>query len=138
MKSSIFLNEEVCLLFAIRSKLIDCKMNFKSKYGQNDILCRICFEEEESQLHIFHCKILNQELKSKNIIKEKICYEDIYGDVNKQKVITVFFANLLEARKQMLENKEEYSNNLSNPTRLLGSSYDVQPSVLLTIPRGCK
>ena len=38
MKSSIFLNEEICLLFAIRSKLIDCKMNFKSKYGENDIL----------------------------------------------------------------------------------------------------
>ena len=130
MKSQIFLDDEVSLLFAIRSRQIDCKMNFKSRYSPNNLLCEICYEEEESQLHIFNCKLLNNEMKSTNLAIEKACYEDIFSDHNKQKVVTSIFHKLLEIRKRMLENKEENFNNLSNPTRLLENSYNVQPCIV--------
>ena len=127
MKSTIFLNDEVSLLFAIRSRLIDCKMNFKSKYSKDDLLCSICYEEEESQIHVFKCKVLNNELKSNYLIEENVCYEDIFSDYKKQKVITSIFSKLLNIRKRKLE---ENSNNLSNPTGLLKNSYNVQPCIV--------
>ena len=70
-------------------------------------------------------------MKSTNLAFEKACYEDIFSDHNKQKVVTSIFHKLLEIRKRMLENKEEKLNNLSNPTRLLKNSYYVQPYIIL-------
>ena len=76
MKSQLFTNEEVNLLFAIRSRMIDCKSNFKSKYNKDDLTCRICHKAEENQFHILHCKVLNDVLKSNDIILEQVKYDD--------------------------------------------------------------
>ena len=130
MKSPLFTNEEVSLLFAIRSMAIDCKINFRNKYNKDDLLCSVCQQEEESQIHILHCKVLNDVLRSNELIVDQVNYQDIYGDDHrKQKVITTIFSKLLSIRKQILENPEN-TTNPSNPDRLLKSSYDVQNSIV--------
>ena len=108
MKSPLFTNEEVSLLFAIRSRAIDCKINFRNKYNKDDLLCSVCQQEEESQIHILHCKVLNDVLRSNELIVDQVNYQDIYGDDHrKQKVIRTIFSKLLSIRKQILENPDK-------------------------------
>ena len=129
MKSQLFTNEEVNLLFAIRSRMIDSKSNFKSKYIKDDLTCRICHKAEENQFHLLHCKVLNDVLKSNDIISEQVKYEDIYSEHKRQKVVTSIFAKLLNIRKQILENREN-TTNPSNLNGLLRSSYNVRNSIV--------
>ena len=129
MTSNIFTNEEVNLLFAIRSRAIDCKSNYKNRYKEDDLKCRICSEEEETQIHLLKCKVLNNELKSKGLLTEQIEYEDIFKNHMKQKVITTIFANLLTIREHMLD-KNTNTTNPSNLDRLLKDSYNVHSSIV--------
>ena len=76
-----------------------------------------------------YCKILNDELKSNDIMTDQVNYNDIYSDHKKQKVITTIFAKLLEFRKQIVENPEN-TTNPSNLNGLLTSSYDVQSCIV--------
>ena len=76
--------DEHLLRSLVRSRVIDCKSNFKSKYSKEDLLCRICQQEEESQIHLLHCKILNDVLKSNDIMTDQVNYNDIYSDHKKQ------------------------------------------------------
>ena len=39
MISPLFTDEEVNLLYAIRSRALNCKMNFKNRYRNDDLLC---------------------------------------------------------------------------------------------------
>ena len=49
--------QDKMLLFRLRNRLIDVKMNFKGKY-RNDIQCRLCKKEEESQIHLTQCEMI--------------------------------------------------------------------------------
>ena len=129
LKSPLFTNEEASLLFSLRSRAIDCKSNFKSKYSKEDLLCRICQQEEESQIHLLHCKPLNDVLKSNDIITDDVNYNDLFSEHRKQKVITTLFAKLLKIRKQIIENPEN-TTNPSNLDGLLRSSYNLQSCIV--------
>ena len=121
MKSPLFTNEEVSLLYKLRSMAIGCKSNFKNNHSKNDLFCRICHEEEEKQVHILKCKIPNYKLKIKEILTEQVKYEYIYKDLKKLKVITTMFFKLQNIRQQILENEQNPNNqnNPSNPDGLL-------------------
>ena len=58
MTSPLFQNSEVCLLFALRSKYVDCKANFKSQYRNTHLLCDYCTESDDTQQHILLCKAI--------------------------------------------------------------------------------
>ena len=90
MTSSLFSNNEVNLSFALRSRNIDCKANFRN--GNINILCQLCFESEDDQPHIMKCKILNQLFKSEEMFYESVEYSNIFSeDIRKQKVVTWSF-----------------------------------------------
>ena len=128
ISSPLFNNSEVSLLFALRSRYIDCKANFKSKYHNGDLLCQVCAKSEENQNHLLECDILNRKLKSEDIIKEKAEYNDIFKDVKKQKVIVTLFSKLLEIRKKILNEQQ-----LSNPSildKMLKNRYDLQKCIV--------
>ena len=128
ISSPLFNNSEVSLLFALRSRYIDCKANFKSKYHNGDLLCQVCAKSEENQNHLLECDILNSKLKSEDIIKEKAEYNDIFKDVKKQKVIVTLFSKLLEIRKKILNEQQ-----LSNPSildKMLKNRYDLQKCIV--------
>ena len=59
----IFLNEEVNQLHALRSKTSNCKMNFKNRYGKDDLLCNLCFIENQDQQNMLRCNILHRKLQ---------------------------------------------------------------------------
>jgi hypothetical protein len=40
LTNSIFSDEEVNLSFALRSRYVECRANFKSKYREDDIQCQ--------------------------------------------------------------------------------------------------
>ena len=51
--------EEKQMIFKLRSEVTDVKMNFKGMH--EDLKCKICNEENETQKHILECKILNKD-----------------------------------------------------------------------------
>ena len=71
LSSNLFSNEECYLLFNLRSRMIDVKNNFKSKFSEN-MNCRMNCSEEENISHFMSCPVLLRELslnEKKNIFK---------------------------------------------------------------------
>ena len=115
MTSTLFNNTEVCLLFALRSRYIDCKTNFRYKYKNEDLLCQLCGQNEDNQPHLLQCKILSSYFKSEEMVKNSIEYNDIFSsDPRRQKVIVTIFAKLLELRKILLTNPSVSDEMLKN------------------------
>ena len=75
---------EAKLLFNFRTRMFDCKKNYKNKYGENQFLfCELCLVKEDCQSHIFDCFVLKnsvEELRNSPNVK----YEHIFEDVEKQ------------------------------------------------------
>ena len=124
MISPLFSNSEVSLLFALRSKYIECKSNFKNKYKYDNLLCQLCGEDADTQPHILHCETLNSYLKCEDTIKEKVEYDDIFSDTKKQKVIVRIFSKLLEIRKMLLN--QETTTYPSISEEMLKKHYNLQ------------
>ena len=92
-----FTKEDVQLLFALRTKMIDCKSNFSNQYG-NILTCRICHDIDsvEDESHILLCKTINTE-------KYDVCYSDVFGNTNEQYKVTQVFKKVLRKRKIYIE-----------------------------------
>ena len=102
MLSSIFRNEEVNQLHALRSRTTNCKMNFKNKYNQDNLLCDLCCTENQDQKHLLRCKEIARKLNSQQLTKNRMEYENIYSsDVNKQKEITSLFIDLFKIKNEL-------------------------------------
>ena len=56
--------EEIQLIFKLRCKVMNVKMNLKNMYDSYE--CQICEEEEESQIHIYQCKKIWEIRKQEN------------------------------------------------------------------------
>ena len=84
MTSPVFNDLEVSLLYAMRSRALECKSKYKNKYKNDDLLCSICSLEEDDQPHIMQCKVLNSKIASDDVVREKIEYKDIFRDHHKQ------------------------------------------------------
>ena len=104
--STLFTNDDVNLLYSLRSRGINCKANFRGMYG-DDLACPVCDTEAlDDQQHILHCTILAQNLPTEELAKHKTKYEDIFADCSRQKEVTELFSKLLKIREDIL-NKEE-------------------------------
>ena len=92
----------------------ECKAKFRSYYKESqEIFCTLCTEKKiDNQQHVLECKILNKHCKSEKLVKNKILYEDIFEDTNKQKNITDLFMQLLQIKNAL--SKEDYPSNLQN------------------------
>ena len=108
MSSKIFTNAEVELLSKLRSKNIDVKCNFKTKFSpKNNIEKLKCTmtncNELETQEHLMQCKpiltILNRKYDMSGI-----SYEDMFSkQLKKQRNITKLFKILIEIRTKLLK-----------------------------------
>ena len=111
LKSNFFFDYHVEILSKLRSRNIDVKSNYKTKFTKNNVEnleCSIvgCFDIEDQQ-HLLKCKpILQRFHKMQNF--KNVSYEDIFSNVQKQKKITDLYINLLDTRKKILE--EQKSN----------------------------
>ena len=94
--------QEVKMLFMIRSRMVDVKINFRNKYA--DTLCPVCktVGVEDSQELPMECVQL---LNNKNILANReIKYSHIFdSDVRKQIAATRMFYCLWNERKKILK-----------------------------------
>ena len=80
--------EESQLIFKLRCRTTNVKMNMKSSYESYE--CRACGNENESQNHVINCKILLEMNKESEKIIE---YEKIFSNcVMEQKLICKQFS----------------------------------------------
>ena len=102
-----FSKEDVQILFALRTKTINCKSNFKRQYG-NDLTCRICTEEDsyEDEDHLLICSALTDGTST-------VQFSDVYGDVDSQYEAVKIFKKALRKRDVFLNLIEKSKNNLS-------------------------
>ena len=66
------------LLFRLRNRLIDVKMNFKGKYN-NELQCRLCKKADESQLHLTQCEVIISDSHVKKAL-EGYSYIDTFSN----------------------------------------------------------
>ena len=73
-----FSKTDVQLLFALRTKMLDCKTNFQNQYAE-DLSCRFCKDNGniEDEDHILRCTVLNNE-------KYDVKFSDVYGNIDHQ------------------------------------------------------
>ena len=118
MTSPLFTNEEVSMLYALRSRAVQCKANYRTNYNKDDLLCKLCEIDVDSQPYILLCDVLRKELASEHVTAGQVEYCDIFKDTHKQKVVTVLFTELLEIKKK-LESEDSPS---TCPTQVLMNS----------------
>ena len=128
MTSPLFQNSEVSLLFALRSRLVDCKANFRTKFRHTHLLCEFCFASDDTQEHMLQCKVLQGLIKSKEVINEKFEYNDLFKDMKKQKIIVTIFSKILDIRKQ--QQNQVRTTNPSTLDKVLMKSYNLHTSIV--------
>ena len=99
-----FSKSEAQLLFKLRSKTLNVKMNFSQMYSDN--LCRVCKLFPESQSHLLQCPDILPKLKLLSN-SEKIEEKYIYGDIDKQLKVVKIYMKVLEIREELLEDIED-------------------------------
>ena len=92
-----FSREDVQLLFALRTKMIDCKTNFREQFHQR-LQCRICKEPNsiENEDHLLTCSVLNN-------ANSEVNFSDVYGDIDHQYKATQAFKSVIRRRKVFLD-----------------------------------
>ena len=97
IKNNELSNEEVRLLFRLRSETTDVKHNLKTKF-KDDLSCSLGCSEEETQEHLLHCKPLYDKLsdEQQNIVE----YNDIFND-KKQSAAVKLFLKLFDIRNNL-------------------------------------
>ena len=102
LKSNLFSNKNTEMLLKLRSRTIDVKMNFKTKYFNNTECSLNGCTQDESQEHIFqNCSPLLQKLDIK-YKKFNIKYEDIFRNTRRQIQAVQLFDKLMEIRSKLL------------------------------------
>ena len=123
LTSQLFNNTETSLLFGLRTKTVrDFKANFSNLYGGNTECPLKCwnlkFNEPapaDTQEHLIFCK--NIKIFSNNISPSKAEYNDMFGDVYKQKEIISLFAELLETRRKIMNQSEDPPGDKLDPSK---------------------
>ena len=89
--------EDGQILFALRSRSIDLKNNYKQLYNYNTI-CRLCTQEEsiESESHLLTCDVLKGEVRED---EQNITTSDLFGPTHKQIKAVKLFKRVLRRRK---------------------------------------
>ena len=88
---------EIQTIFKLRSRVTDVKQNFKAKY--ENLECRNCKVEEESQHHVYECWEI---IKNKKDKTKMIEFDKIFGENSKyQAEIARNFLEILEIRRKI-------------------------------------
>ena len=111
--------EEKRLLFQIRNQTCDLKTNYRQLYS-NNMLCRLCAEQEESEIHLMMCdEVVDDQLK---IEIKNIDVSDVWKSFAKQKSAIIILNKLFKIRNLKYEKKKLSNRTQENPT-IASSSY---------------
>ena len=93
-----FSREEAQLCFSLRSRALDLKNNFKSKY-KDDLSCRTCDSGvREDEQHLLLCSGLNIEDDASSVK-----YDDLFSNLKSQIEATKIYMKILRKRDIMLD-----------------------------------
>ena len=92
-----FSNNEIKLLFSLRSNCYSVKMNFR-KMNKGDLKCSFNCDENETQVHVFETC---QPIKKKLNLKTSVKLDSIYGTVAEQTSAVSILLKIEIIRKQM-------------------------------------
>ena len=86
-------------LFQSRTRMLECRVNFRNRYKNEDLLCPLKCGSLDDQKHILECS----EIDVNAIIDQEIPeYEDLFGnDVKKQTKVASILQNKYRKRKKM-------------------------------------
>ena len=113
--------EDKKLLFKLKNRLIDVKVNFKKKYKE-DMTCRLCSFAEESQLHLLNCKVILSDVDIKKALAG-FTYSDTFStnlDIQTHMILT--WQKVMKLRVSKLRNYHEDSSSQAPPDDS-GASY---------------
>jgi hypothetical protein len=107
MKSNIFTNRMVEVLFSLQSSMTrNLKSNFSSIFKGN-MRCRLNCEDQEAndcQSHLLDCQTILENLSPEEQIgASRLKYNDIFGTLEQQGKIVPVVSRMLEVRKELLE-----------------------------------
>ena len=129
IKCPVFNNEEVNLLHALRSRMINVKNNFSSKF-LNNLLCPLCENDRDDQTHLLECTELQSRINSRELSKGKVKYNDIFGEVDEQKEATQLFLQLLNIRNELVDENLVKKANPSSSDEMLVDSDNLHHSIV--------
>ena len=92
---------DVQLLFTLRTKMLNCKSNFRNQYN-NKLEYRICKEMNtvENEDHILLCQVLNDQVY-------EVTFSDVYGNTDEQYKVVQIFKKVLRRRQPYLDIAEK-------------------------------
>ena len=99
--SDKFTNEDVKLLFSLRSRMTNVKRNFSTQFKQN-LACSLGCANEKTQNHLLDCSHILNKMKDKSILAE--CeYSDLFKKIADQITITKIFSEIFKIRDNLLQ-----------------------------------
>ena len=105
--------EEKRLLFQGRNRICDLKTNYKTKYSHN-MRCRLCDQQEESELHLMMCdEILDEQLVTE-VNKISLC--DVWSTHSKQISAVKVLNKIFKIRNIKYEKRKLSNRTQVNPT----------------------
>ena len=115
--------EEKKLMFRLRNRLIDVKLNFRKKYN-GDLNCRLCKLAEESQSHLLNCIVVLDDENIKEAL-EGYTYDDVFStNLNTQAHMVYVFQSILKLRSKILKCQTIQEDNSSQASPdISGASY---------------
>ena len=93
------------LLFRLRTKTLDVKMNFDRLHA--DIYCSLCKLFPETQSHILQCPDVVPNMNTPVISNHSLNEADIYGNLDKQVQIVKIYSEALDIRNKLMKTEEE-------------------------------
>ena len=94
------------LMFRLKNRLINVKINFKEKY-KNDLKCRLCAVAEESQQHLVECSEILRDSDIKNSL-DGFKYEDIFStNLKTQTHLVLTWKKIMKTRNAKLKHLGE-------------------------------
>ena len=112
LKDPVLKTKQKQLLFKLRSRALDVKLNFPGQH--KDLLCISCGLFPESQSHILQCPQLVARVGHIMGNTSKLNENDIYRDLEKQRTIVNIYSDLLEVRER-LKNENISLSNIEGP-----------------------
>ena len=95
-----FTQEDVKLLFKLRTRMYPVKANFKNKY-KGDLSCEFCAMDNSDQPHQLNCAVLKKFIPE--LSNSSVKYEDIFSSADRQLEAIKLFSKITKQRKILAE-----------------------------------
>ena len=114
--------EEKKLLFKLKNRLIDVKLNFKKKYKDN-MTCRLCNVSDESQIHLLNCTVILSDTYIKTALDGYTYTDTFSANQETQTHMIQTWLKIMKFRESKLRNYfNEDSSSQASPEHS-GASY---------------